>query len=157
MLNTDIESNINFGNFFDNQDSIEEAAKIAHADGFIRALDEGYKTVIGDRGYKLSGGEQQRLALARAVTRQPDILILDEATSSLDSFSERLIQSSIESMHNKCTILVIAHRLATVVNADRIIVLDHGRIVESGTKEELLRMDGQFSKLWRIQSDMRAE
>jgi ABC-type multidrug transport system fused ATPase/permease subunit len=152
LLNASIEENISFGRRDKNFDSIRSAAKVAHADEFVKNLRDGYHTIVGDRGHKLSGGEQQRLALARAVLREPDILILDEATSALDTVSERLIQRAIEDMHKKATIVVIAHRLATVVNADKIIVLDNGRVVEFGTKDELLIKDDHFAKLWKMQT-----
>ncbi len=110
-----------------------------------------YQTVVGFRGHKLSGGQQQRIALARALVSNPDILVLDEATSSLDSISERYIQKAIENMHESRTIIVIAHRLSTVSAADKILVLDSGNIVESGTKNELIREGGVFSTLWATQ------
>jgi ATP-binding cassette subfamily B protein/subfamily B ATP-binding cassette protein MsbA len=151
LLNTTIENNINFGRPDLGLDDIESAAKVAHAHGFISQLQDGYQTIIGDKGYRLSGGQKQRLALARAVARKPDILLLDEATSSLDSISERLIQKAIEEMHESFTILVIAHRLATVVEADNIFVLDNGQLVESGSYKELIDKKGMFRSLWEHQ------
>ena len=125
---------------------------MAHAHEFIEQLEDGYDTLIGDRGYGLSGGQQQRLSLARALLRNPDILILDEATSALDTVSERLIQKALEEMHSSRTVLVIAHRLSTIANADKIIVLERGRIVEQGSKEDLVSKEGEFAALWKLQT-----
>jgi len=107
--------------------------------------------VIGDRGYRLSGGQQQRLALARALVESPGVLLLDEATSALDTESERAIQKTIEAQQGTHTLLVIAHRLSTIQKADRIIVLEHGRLVEQGTFADLLKANGQFSRYWNLQ------
>ena len=126
-------------------------AKLAQAHGFIERLDNGYDTIIGDRGYGLSGGQQQRISLARALIRNPQLLILDEATSSLDTESERMIQEAIDTMHSMRTILVIAHRLSTIVNADQIILLEDGEILERGTQKELLAKGGRFAELWSLQ------
>ena len=151
LLNTSIKDNISFGRQHISDLDIEAAARTALAHEFIESLEAGYHTLVGDRGHKLSGGEQQRIALARALVSNPEILILDEATSSLDSISEKYIQKAIEGMHDSRTILVIAHRLSTITNADKILVLDAGKIVESGTKAELITEDGFFSKLWATQ------
>jgi len=151
LMNTTIEKNISFGRPDLDFTVVESAARVAHAHDFISKLHRGYETVIGDRGFLLSGGQKQRIALARAIARKPDILVLDEATSALDSISERLIQNAIEAMHKKCTILVIAHRLATVSKSDRIMVLDEGKIIESGTHIELLQNGGKYSELWKLQ------
>ena len=131
--------------------AIEEAAKAAYADEFISKMSEGYETVIGEKGMRLSGGEKQRLAIARALLRNPPILILDEATSALDSESERLVQSALENLMSNRTTFVIAHRLSTVRRADLILVLDKGRIVERGTHDQLLALDGLYTKLYRLQ------
>jgi ABC-type multidrug transport system fused ATPase/permease subunit len=128
------------------------AARTACASDFVEALEEGYETVIGDRGLRLSGGQQQRLALARAVLSNPEILVMDEATSALDTLSERLIQRALESMRHERTIVVIAHRLSTVANADQILVVEGGEIVEKGTIKELIDLDGQFARMWNSQS-----
>lgn len=153
LLNTSVANNIKFARPDATQDAVAVAARLAHADEFIEKLDESYETLIGDHGYGLSGGQQQRLALARALLRNPDLLILDEATSALDTRSERLIQRALEEMHDERTLLVIAHRLSTITNADHIIVLDEGRIVEQGAKEELLAKRGRFFQLWNLQTD----
>ena len=130
---------------------IIEAAKAANAHEFIMQLPEGYDTEIGERGVKLSGGQKQRLALARAILADPRILILDEATSSVDAEAEFLIQQALERVLKNRTSLVIAHRLSTVRDADKIIVLDQGRIVETGKHEELLQRDGLYSQLYQRQ------
>ena len=151
LLNASIKENISFATEKYSLEEIIHAAKMAHADDFIRQLPEEYDTVIGDRGLRLSGGQQQRVALARALVRQPEILILDEATSSLDSQSERIIQQTIEELHNNMTMIVIAHRLSTIVKADDIVVMGKGRIMERGTFNELTNNRGLFQGLWELQ------
>jgi subfamily B ATP-binding cassette protein MsbA len=127
------------------------AAKLAYADEFIRRLPQGYDTVIGERGVKLSGGERQRLAIARAILRDPPLLIMDEATSALDTESERIVQLALANLMKNRTTLVIAHRLSTIQNADRIVVLDRGRIAEIGSHEELLKKGGLYRRLHAMQ------
>jgi ATP-binding cassette, subfamily C, bacterial len=130
---------------------LREALRLASADAFVRRLPNGMETVIGDRGILLAGGERQRLALARALLRSPDLLILDEATSSLDSENERQIQHAIERLHGRTTMLVITHRLATIREADLIHVMENGRLVESGSWWDLVRGGGRFEDLCRAQ------
>ena len=130
---------------------IIDAAKAANAHKFIENLDNGYDTVIGDRGVKLSGGERQRLSIARALLKNPPILILDEATSSLDTESEILVQQAIERLMLGRTSIVIAHRLSTIQNADAIVVIDKGIIAEMGTHDQLLDTSGVYKKLYNMQ------
>jgi len=152
LFNDTIRGNIAYSNPKAGEKEIEEAAVQAYAYEFIRQLPMGYNTVIGDRGTKLSGGERQRIAIARALLKNPPILILDEATSQLDSESERLVQSALDKLMRGRTVFVIAHRLSTVRNAHRIIVLDKGRIVEEGSHEELINNEaGLYRKLYELQ------
>jgi len=147
-----VRENIAYGRTDATGEQIERAARLAEAHEFIETLAEGYDTVVGERGQKLSGGQRQRLAIARAILRDPAILILDEATSSVDNETEAAIQRSMEVVSVDRTTLVIAHRLSTVRGAHRIHVLEHGRIAESGTHEELLREGGLYAALWRVQT-----
>lgn len=151
LFNDTIYNNIAFGVENTNFEEVVQAAKIANAHEFIVASDNGYDTVIGDRGSKLSGGQRQRLSIARAVLKNPDILILDEATSALDTESERLVQDALEKLLVNRTSLVVAHRLSTIRNADMICVFHEGRIVETGTHDKLLEHDGVYKKLHSLQ------
>jgi subfamily B ATP-binding cassette protein MsbA len=147
LFNDSIFNNIAFGKEDASQEMVERAAKIANAHEFIVKTEEGYQTKIGDRGMKLSGGQRQRLAIARAVFRDPQILLLDEATSALDTESEKLVQEAIANLMVGRTSIVIAHRLSTIQNADHILVLDKGKIIETGTHEGLLSQGGMYKKL----------
>ncbi len=151
LFNDSIESNITLGTTGTSQEQVIEAAKIANAHNFICQKEDGYQTIVGDRGGKLSGGERQRVTIARAVLKNPPILILDEATSSLDTESERIVQDAINNLMQNRTSIVIAHRLSTVQHADEIIVLQKGKIVERGTHQELLLQDGVYHKLVAMQ------
>ena len=144
LLNASIEDNIRFYRSNLSKEAIIEATKQANIHDFIIGLPEGFNTLTGDRGVMLSGGQRQRIALARALAGSPELLILDEATSALDSASEKLIQESIRALHGSVTVLIIAHRLSTIEHADRLLVLDHGNIVEQGTPQELLARSGSY-------------
>ncbi len=152
LFNDSILGNLSFGRQSATREEVIEAAKIANAHDFIMESGEGYDTNIGDRGMKLSGGQRQRLSIARAVLKNPDILILDEATSALDTESEKLVQESLTKLLEGRTSVVIAHRLSTIYNADKILVVDRGRIVEQGTHTELISKNGVYSKLVEMQS-----
>jgi len=147
IYHSTIADNIIFGRNGHSMDSVVRAAKIANAHGFISELPEGYDTIVGERGMKLSGGQQQRIAISRAILDDPEILILDEATSSLDSISEKLVQEAIENASKDRTVVIIAHRLSTIRYADKIVVLDAGRVVEEGSHQELVKQQGHYSRL----------
>lgn len=151
LFNASVFENIAFGVEGATLEKVRQAAEVAHADEFINDMPAGYDTNIGDRGGKLSGGQRQRLSIARAVYKNPPILILDEATSALDTKSERLVQSALDHLMEGRTTIVIAHRLSTIIHADVICVVDDGRIVEQGTHDELLALGGHYAKLHAIQ------
>ena len=154
LFNASVAENIAYGRSQANEKEIRRAAKAAYAEGFIQALPRGYKTVVGERGVKLSGGQRQRLAIARAILRNPPILILDEATSHLDTESEREVQRALENLMEGRTVLVIAHRLSTIQRATKILVLDEGRIVQMGTNESLLKEGGIYKRLYDLQFNL---
>ena len=152
LFNDSFRNNISFGVDNATQEQIENAARIANAHDFIMESEHGYDTNIGDRGGRLSGGQRQRVSIARAILKNPPILILDEATSALDTESERLVQDALEHLMKTRTTVAIAHRLSTIKNADEICVIHEGEIVERGTHEELLAIDGYYKKLNDMQT-----
>jgi subfamily B ATP-binding cassette protein MsbA len=151
LFNASLGENIAYGKLGASREELIEAARKAHAMEFIEELPQGFETILGDRGVRLSGGQRQRLALARAFLRDPQILILDEATNSLDLISEGVVQDALEQFGRNRTVLIVAHRISTIEHADKIIVLDEGRLVERGTVKQLLAMDGLFSRFYAIQ------
>jgi ATP-binding cassette, subfamily B, heavy metal transporter len=157
LFNDSIYYNIAYGRPSASREEVIAAARAAHIHDFIEALPAGYDTPVGERGLKLSGGEKQRVAIARTLLKNPPILIFDEATSALDSKSERAIQRELDSIARDRTTLIIAHRLSTVVHAEQIIVMDHGRIVERGTFAQLLAAGGLFAQMWALQQQRGGE
>lgn len=152
LFNDSVFNNIAFGLKNVSEEDVISAAKVANAHGFITEMDKGYQSNVGDRGQKLSGGQRQRISIARAVLANPPILILDEATSSLDTESEKLVQDALSNIMKDRTSIVIAHRLSTIMHADEIIVLKKGEIVERGTHIELIKADGMYKHLQDLQS-----
>ena len=146
-----IKENIAYGNLDASDEEIIEAAKLANIDAFIETLPNGYDTYVGERGVKLSGGQKQRISIARAFLKNPEILILDEATSALDNVTEMQIQDALDKLCKGRTTIVVAHRLSTVKNADRIVVINNEGIVEEGTHEELIKRDGMYASLYKYQ------
>jgi ATP-binding cassette subfamily B protein len=153
LFNDTIRYNIRYGRWDATDAEVEQAARLAQIDGFIRMSPKGYETQVGERGLKLSGGEKQRVAIARTILKAPPILLLDEATSALDSHTEHEIQEALERVSRNRTSLVIAHRLSTIVGADEIIVLDQGRIAERGTHSQLLATGGLYASMWNRQRE----
>lgn len=153
LFHRSLMDNIRYGRITATDDEVIQASKLAHCHEFIETLDAGYASLVGERGVKLSGGQRQRIAIARAILKNAPILILDEATSSLDSVTEKLIQDSLRHLMEDRTTLVIAHRLSTLADMDRILVFDQGKLVEEGTQQQLLQMKGHFSRLWAMQAD----
>ena len=157
LFNTTLAENIRFGKIDATQEEIEEAARLASISEFIESLPDKYETLVGERGVKLSGGEKQRVAIARSIIRDPKILVFDEATSSLDSKSEKAIQHSLDMISEGRTTIAVAHRLSTIADSDTIYVLDKGEIAEQGTHHELLALDGLYTRLWKIQAEGRGK
>ena len=153
LFNDSISYNIAYGNPQATPDEIHEAARAAQMSHFIEHLPDGYKTQVGERGLKLSGGEKQRVAIARTLLKKPALLIFDEATSALDSKTERALQEELFSLAKNRTTLIIAHRLSTVVHADQILVMDQGQIIERGTHDQLLKMNGRYASMWQMQEN----
>jgi subfamily B ATP-binding cassette protein MsbA len=151
LFNDSVAANIGYGRLHATPEQVRQAARNALAEEFILGMPEGYETIIGERGAKLSGGQRQRLAIARALLKNSPILILDEATSHLDTESEALVQQALQTLMEHRTVIVIAHRLSTVRRADKIVVLDRGRIVESGRHDELLERGGAYRRLYELQ------
>jgi len=153
LFNDTIYYNIAYGRPTATREEIENAARVAHIADFIERLPQKWETSVGERGLKLSGGEKQRVSIARTVLKHPPILVFDEATSALDSRTEKSIQAELAEISRDRTTLVIAHRLSTIVDADEILVLDHGEIVERGDFRSLLARDGRFAEMWRLQQE----
>jgi len=153
LFNDTIGYNIRYGRPDATEEEVQEAARMASIHDFVESLPSGYKAMVGERGLKLSGGEKQRVAIARTILKQPKILLFDEATSALDSQTEREIQASLHEVSANRTTLVIAHRLSTIIDADEILVLDQGRIVERGRHQDLLSADGQYAAMWARQQE----
>jgi ATP-binding cassette subfamily B protein len=157
LFNDTVEYNIAYGRPGASHEEVVAAASAAHIHNFIAATPKGYETMVGERGLKLSGGEKQRVAIARTLLKNPPLLIFDEATSALDSANERAIQAELKSVSQGKTALVIAHRLSTVVDAHEIVVLEAGRVVERGPHAELLARNGRYAEMWRLQQSGEAE
>jgi ABC-type transport system involved in Fe-S cluster assembly fused permease/ATPase subunit len=157
LFNDTIYYNVSYGRPGATRDEIENAARVAHIAQFIARLPDGWETMVGERGLKLSGGEKQRVSIARTVLKNPPILVFDEATSALDSHTEKSIQAELAEISRDRTTLVIAHRLSTIVDADEILVLEYGEIVERGNFRDLLAMNGRFAQMWRLQQEERLE
>jgi ATP-binding cassette subfamily B protein len=151
LFNDTIGYNIAYGRPGATEQEIAAAARAAQMSQFIEHLPDGYATQVGERGLKLSGGEKQRVAIARTLLKQPSMLVFDEATSALDSKTERALQEELTGLARNRTTLIIAHRLSTIVHADQILVMDHGRVVERGTHQELINLDGVYSQMWQMQ------
>jgi len=144
--------NIRYGRLDATDEEVRAAARQAHADEFILQTEDGYASLVGERGVKLSGGQRQRIALARAILKDSPILLLDEATSALDSITERHIQDSLRALMRHKTVIVIAHRLSTLSHLDRIVVFHHGQIIEDGSHGDLIRADGHYARMWAMQA-----
>jgi ATP-binding cassette subfamily B protein len=157
IFSTSALENIRYGRPQASEEEVVAAAKAAHAHEFISALPEGYQSFLGERGVRLSGGQRQRISIARAMLKNPPLLLLDEATSALDSESERMVQAALEAAMQGRTTIVVAHRLATVQRADRILVLDGGELVEDGTHAELMARSGLYARLASMQFGVQAE
>jgi subfamily B ATP-binding cassette protein MsbA len=151
LFNDTVENNIKYGSFDATHEQVVAAAKLANAHDFIMSQPDGYGRIVGEKGFALSGGERQRIAIARAILRNPPILILDEATSALDTVTERLVQDALDRLMSNRTTFAIAHRLSTIRGADLILVMDHGKIVERGTHDELYAANGVYRKLCDMQ------
>ena len=151
LFNDTLFANVNYGDPTANKEQVMQAIKMAHLTKFVNSLPDGIETMVGERGLKLSGGEKQRVAIARTILKNPQILVFDEATSSLDSHSEQAILSAINEVAKNRTSIVIAHRLSTIIDSDNIIVMNEGEIVEQGNHQQLLALQGKYSKMWQLQ------